>query len=125
MSSPSSFRTQEEQVFDVAVGARIRHYRLLSRLSQTAVANEAGISFQQIQKYESGDNRVSASRLAAIARALNVPISRLLGEEKEAAVLSRPFTRLELDLIENYRRVGLAGRKTLRLLVEALADGKP
>jgi transcriptional regulator with XRE-family HTH domain len=60
---------------DVAVGQRIRAFRQDSNLSQTALADQIGVTFQQVQKYESGKNRVGAGRLTQIARALNVPIT--------------------------------------------------
>jgi transcriptional regulator with XRE-family HTH domain len=59
---------------DVHVGARIRQRRLLLGLNQETLANGLGVTFQQVQKYESGANRVSASRLLAIAEILGVPI---------------------------------------------------
>src|SRR5690606_4307641 len=59
---------------DQMVGQRIRACRTMQGLSQSEVGNAVGVRFQQIQKYESGQNRVSASRLFAIAEALNVPI---------------------------------------------------
>lgn len=55
---------------DLAVGQEIRIRRKLAGLSQTNLAATLGVAFQQLQKYESGANRVSASRLYAIARAL-------------------------------------------------------
>ncbi|NHF71656.1 helix-turn-helix domain-containing protein [Paracoccus xiamenensis] len=60
---------------DVHVGTRIRHRRWLIGMTQQQLADQVGIKFQQIQKYETGANRVSASRLWDIARALDVPIS--------------------------------------------------
>src|ERR1700738_5122834 len=60
---------------DVEVGHRIRIERLARGLSQTALANQLGVTFQQVQKYEKGVNRVGAGRLARIAEVLGVPIS--------------------------------------------------
>ena len=60
---------------DVYVGRRLRARRRLLGLTQEALASSVDIRFQQIQKYESGANRVSASRLWSLANALNVPIS--------------------------------------------------
>jgi transcriptional regulator with XRE-family HTH domain len=60
---------------DVAVGQRIRTFRKEANLSQTALADQIGVTFQQLQKYENGTNRVGAGRLMLIARALNVPIT--------------------------------------------------
>ncbi|WP_254492492.1 helix-turn-helix transcriptional regulator [Bartonella sp. B1099] len=60
---------------DLLVGKRIRLRRKRLKMSQTTLGNALGISFQQIQKYENGLNRVSAGRLMQISDILNVPIS--------------------------------------------------
>jgi len=60
---------------DVHIGKRIRMLRLARNLSQTDLAKRLGITFQQIQKYEKGTNRIGASRLQHIARVLSVPVS--------------------------------------------------
>lgn len=60
---------------DVHVGKRIRHRRWLLGMTQQQLAEQVGIKFQQIQKYETGANRVSASRLWDIADKLGVPVS--------------------------------------------------
>ncbi len=60
---------------DVAIGGRIRWARLYCKMSQQLLGDELGVSFQQIQKYEQGLNRVSAGRLHQIARVLNVRVT--------------------------------------------------
>jgi transcriptional regulator with XRE-family HTH domain len=60
---------------DVAVGERIRTFRKVANLTQTELADQIGVTFQQLQKYEKGTNRVGAGRLMHIARALDVPIT--------------------------------------------------
>lgn len=60
---------------DLFVGKRLRQRRQLLGLTQQKLAEKVNIRFQQIQKYESGANRVSASRLWALAKALDVPVS--------------------------------------------------
>ena len=60
---------------DVHVGKRIRHRRWMNGTTQQQLAEAVGIKFQQIQKYETGMNRVSASRLWDIAQVLNAPVS--------------------------------------------------
>jgi transcriptional regulator with XRE-family HTH domain len=60
---------------DVHVGKRVRLRRLLLGMNQETLATALGLTFQQVQKYEHGANRVSASRLSAMAEALSVPIS--------------------------------------------------
>lgn len=62
---------------DAVVGQTIRLLRLQKRLSQTALAQKIGVSFQQVQKYENGTNRVGASRMVQIAQALHVPLESL------------------------------------------------
>jgi transcriptional regulator with XRE-family HTH domain len=60
---------------DVHVGKRIRHRRWMNGTTQQQLAENVGIKFQQIQKYETGMNRVSASRLWDISNVLDVPVS--------------------------------------------------
>ena len=67
---------KKPDIIDVGVGARIRATRLSIKMSQTALALRLGITFQQVQKYEKGSNRVGASRLKAIADVLGVPVSQ-------------------------------------------------
>ncbi len=70
---------------DIAVGARIRLLRKVRGLSQQALAEAAGVTFQQIQKYERGANRVSASMLSRIATTLQTPVSEMFGENNPAS----------------------------------------
>jgi transcriptional regulator with XRE-family HTH domain len=60
---------------DVHVGARVRLRRTMLSLSQERLGEAIGVTFQQVQKYEKGSNRIGASRLEAIARFLDVPVS--------------------------------------------------
>ena len=64
---------------DIDVGRRIRAQRLVRGMSQTDLANRIGITFQQVQKYEKGVNRIGAGRLQRISEALEVPISFFFG----------------------------------------------
>ena len=59
---------------DAYVGAKIKHYRVLMGFSQEKLAEAVNLTFQQIQKYENAKNRVAASRLYAIANALETPV---------------------------------------------------
>jgi transcriptional regulator with XRE-family HTH domain len=95
---------------DVAVGARIRLLRKVRGLSQQALAEAAGVTFQQIQKYERGANRVSASMLSRIAATLGTPVSEMFGEgaaasgmiDEVAGLLSEPGA---LELLRAYSRL--------------------
>jgi len=71
---------------DIAVGARIRLQRRMRDLSQIQLAQALGITFQQVQKYEKGTNRVSASMLVRAAAALETTVAALVGEDGQAAV---------------------------------------
>jgi len=63
---------------DRMVGKTIRHIRLKAGMSQSALGAAANVTFQQVQKYENGINRLSIARLATFAEALNVPLIALL-----------------------------------------------
>lgn len=68
---------------DIRLGQLIQISRIRMGMSQKDVAQKIGISFQQMQKYECGDNRVSASRLIQIARAFDMSLSQILGEAEK------------------------------------------
>ncbi len=73
---------------DVHVGARLRQRRTLLGMSQTTLGDALGMSFQQVQKYEKGTNRISASRLFNLARVLDVPIQYFLDDMTTAIAAS-------------------------------------
>lgn len=85
---------------DVVVGRNIRIRRLAKNMSQTALAERIGITFQQIQKYEKGTNRVGASRLMQIAEALDVPIHSFFAGARSPG---RASAEKLLDLIGHFR----------------------
>jgi transcriptional regulator with XRE-family HTH domain len=70
---------------DRIVGQNIRIFRIAKRMSQTGLGESAGVTFQQIQKYENGTNRVGSSRLVKIAAALQVPVARLFDNTMQTA----------------------------------------
>ena len=96
---------------DVHVGARVRTRRLLIGMNQETLARALDLTFQQVQKYEGGANRVSASRLSQIADILGVPISYFFNDlepdggepsQRDAEArerLQRPET---IELIRSY-----------------------
>jgi transcriptional regulator with XRE-family HTH domain len=63
---------------DKIIGARLKMCRKREHISQTALGNHLGITFQQVQKYENGTNRVSAAKLFEIARFLNISVGELM-----------------------------------------------
>ena len=80
INSPrNAFRAEDDSnqathPVDIHVGQQLRIRRVHSNLSQTELGQKVGLSYQQVQKYESGKNRISASMLYEIARRLNVPV---------------------------------------------------
>ena len=116
---------------DVHVGKRIRHRRWLVGMTQQQLAEQVGIKFQQIQKYETGANRVSASRLWDIAEALDVPVSfffeGLDEQDKDASVKSVVPTDImgdkeALDLVRSYYAIPENQRRRLFELARVLSD---
>ncbi len=115
-------------VVDVHVGKRIRQRRWLTGMTQQKLAELVGIKFQQIQKYETGANRVSASRLWDIADALGVPVSGLKDEEvAEGAPMDGLPADLMADkeameLVRSYYAIPENQRRRLFELARVLSD---
>ena len=76
---------------DIHVGARLRQRRTIVGLSQTKLSESVGLTFQQIQKYERGTNRISSSRLYEFAKVLAVPVSYFFDEMPSKALSGRPL----------------------------------
>lgn len=127
---PGNISLQIEE--EIKLGNLIRMHRMRMGLSQKDMAQLIGVSFQQVQKYESGDNRISATRLIQISKALNVSISELMGENSKSSVvdpkmnefISRIYMLKEsqreliYDLakcLTNYARLGLSPKKHQRV----------
>ena len=102
------------QAIDQAVGGRLRDGRILRGLSQSELAVAVGLSFQQIQKYECGDNRISASRLYEFAYLLQVDIDYFFaavdgGGEENTSTKARgelPMNREVLWLLRAFEAIG-------------------
>src|SRR6195952_3795626 len=101
--------TKTPDPLDVMVGAKIRIFRMHRRVSQADLAEQIGVTFQQVQKYERGINRVGASRLSRIATVLNVSIGELFESPGDKlADSTSPFRLLAepgaLRLLKSYAR---------------------
>ena len=117
---------------DVHVGQRIRQRRWLTGMTQQRLAELVGIKFQQIQKYETGANRVSASRLWDIAFALNVDVSHFFeGLEAEKPQPEKALDTIPadlsgdkeaMDLIRSYYAIPENQRRRLFELARVLSD---
>jgi transcriptional regulator with XRE-family HTH domain len=114
---------------DVHVGARLKMLRVQRGMSQTAVAESVGLTFQQIQKYENGSNRISASRLVEFASALGVPIRSFFeglaaDDAQPPALPIREPTQLDYEIVGLLSRVedGQVKRQVRALLKALTAD---
>jgi len=115
---------------DQHVGKRIRHRRWLVGMTQQQLADQVGIKFQQIQKYETGANRVSASRLWDIAKSLQVDISFFFegieGDEVQVELGVAPSDVLSdkeaLELLRSYYAIPENQRRRLFDLARVLSD---
>ncbi|MFC4671594.1 helix-turn-helix domain-containing protein [Seohaeicola nanhaiensis] len=116
---------------DVHVGKRVRHRRWLIGMTQQQLAEKVGIKFQQIQKYETGANRVSASRLWDIADALEVPVAFFfegLSEDQKSGDAGHAFPsdilgdKEALDLVRSYYAIPEHQRRRLFDLARVLSD---
>lgn len=76
--SKTNVKTKTPDPIDLLIGSKVREKRLIMGLSQDALAKCIGLTFQQIQKYERGINRISVSRLLNICNALNAPVNYFL-----------------------------------------------
>lgn len=113
---------------DVHVGKRVRHRRWMVGMTQQQLADKVGIKFQQIQKYETGMNRISASRLWDIADALGVAISFFFeGLSAEAQLANEHLGDILADkealmLVRSYYAIPEAQRRRLFDLAKVLSD---
>jgi transcriptional regulator with XRE-family HTH domain len=129
---------------DSHVGARVRQRRTMLGMNQFKLGDAVNLSFQQIQKYEQGSNRISSSRLFEFAKVLRVPVSYFFDEMPVNALAGRPMSgrrrtgfgeaatpfeqdkdpmakRETLDLVHAYYKVDQAGvRKRIFEMVKAL-----
>ena len=113
---------------DAIVGENIRMARLLAGLSQTELGDACGVTFQQIQKYEKGTNRVGGSRLMQIAEALKVPAATLLPSSQKHAVAPKHRApailqdRVGMEIVKAWDKLKRDERLALRDLVSAIAS---
>ncbi len=120
---------------DLHVGRKLRRRRRLLSMTQQDLATKVGVRFQQIQKYECGANRVTASRLFALSRALHVSVQYFFdglladdqvhraandADQMDGDVMAQKET---VDLVRAYYRLSEQPRRRLLDLAKALEDG--
>ena len=123
---------------DIHVGSRVRMRRKMLGMSQEKLGEQLGITFQQIQKYEKGTNRIGASRLQRISEILDVPVSYFFPDQASDAspgmaeeggpdyVVDFLSTAEGLELNRAFARIkDVKVRRKVIELVRAVADGQP
>jgi len=126
---------------DLHVGKRLRLRRTILGMSQEAIGNAIGVTFQQVQKYERGVNRMGSSRLFEFSKILSVPVSYFfeemdkatsggvaasgVAEDAPAFEHEKMASRETLEMMRAYYRISdLQVRKKIFELVKALAEDK-
>ncbi|MEQ8602548.1 MAG: helix-turn-helix transcriptional regulator [Marivibrio sp.] len=107
---------------DVAVGNRVRELRIRSGMTQQTLAEKVGVSFQQVQKYEKGANRMGASRLIQVASILNVPVSALFQDIDNDGAAVEPLDRDAAKVARDWRAINDdKTRQVMRDVIRALS----
>ena len=120
---------------DKYVGSRVRGRRMALGISQTKLGKALGVSFQQVQKYEKGSNRISASKLLATSHILERPVSYFFDGADEVGGREKSLVPVDLEVsmesrevhevIRNYSRISNESvRQRIRKLTSSLAGGK-
>ena len=123
LATPSRPRATD---IDRHVGDKIRQRRTHLGLTQTQLADLIGVTYQQAHKYETGINRVSASRLYQIAKALGVEVVYFFPEQNQTRSLVPPHQRMALELSRNFMAITDPRQKQLVCdLARSLAGSAP
>jgi transcriptional regulator with XRE-family HTH domain len=121
---------------DRRIGERVRVYRIKAGMAQEALGKPLGVTFQQIQKYEKGTNRIGASRLHLISEILNIPVAALFEDlpgpkRNDSDNLMNEFveflgTALGQRLVQSFMKIRDKNVRThLMRLIESISETKP
>lgn len=115
---------------DRYVGSRVRMCRLRMKMSQEKLADALGLTFQQVQKYENGTNRMGASRLATIATTLNVEVAYFFeglspspNGDRSDAMTDFMASADGIAISNAFTRLPVKQRRNVVMMIETLADG--
>jgi len=115
--APHGRGTGKPNPVDIHVGARVRLRRTLLGMSQEKLGEAIGLTFQQVQKYERGANRIGSSRLYDLSRVLDVPVSFFFDDMPAGVAASSPAQRRGMaEEPASYERDPMAKRETLELV---------
>ena len=119
MSRSASLKDRLKAI-DTHVGKRLRTARNLAGMSQEKLAELSELTFQQVQKYEKGSNRIAASGLSLFARILNVPVVWFFEGSPAAAEADDPHSRETIAMIRAFHRLPAKKRRIFYLFLKAL-----
>jgi transcriptional regulator with XRE-family HTH domain len=120
-------REQGPNPIDVYVGGRLKQARMVTGMSQEELGLGIGVSFQAVQKYEHGENRLSASRLFRAAKLLGHPVSFFFDELEVNApgIEGAALTEDEISLLQDFRRIVSEDvREQLLLVAKGIAEAR-
>lgn len=103
---------------DEIVGARIHETRLSLGVKQTGLAEQIGVSYQQLQKYEEGQNRLSVGRLWTIAAALGVSVSDLIADVDVTERHDTEYVQTSREALELFNRLPAHRRRAIMTLMK-------
>ncbi|MDD9912282.1 MAG: helix-turn-helix transcriptional regulator [Alphaproteobacteria bacterium] len=112
---------------DIHVGQRLKQQRKLQGISQENLAKQLGITFQQIQKYENGTNRISASKLYELSQILKTPIQYFFENYQKSPQFTEnktEITTIELTLIRAFQKLNPAQQQAFTNLISKLTNSK-
>ncbi len=116
---------------DIHVGSKLRVFRTQRDLSQTTLGKKVGLTFQQIQKYEKGTNRIGASRLHEFASALDVPVEAFFtglndGDRARSYVPPAAMSRLDIAIMDLLGRItDRQVKRQIKNLLSAVVEKTP
>jgi transcriptional regulator with XRE-family HTH domain len=117
-------KSEFTEKIDTLIGMKIHELRISMGLSRQQLAAKIGVTHQQLQKYEKGTNRISAGRLAAIAGALNKPVSFFFdGVHEDNETLPTQHQRMCIEVSRNFLRIkNPMHQNAINLLVRTLSE---
>jgi len=108
--------------FDKQVGHRVRSYRNAAALSQAELGEKLGVSFQQIQKYEKGVNRMSFNKAVAVSDVLHCTVADLAGQDG-AVKLSSPLDGIDFKMMEEFNQFEPTLKPAVLTILRQINDG--
>lgn len=122
----SKLKNTERHLVDVFVGDRIKHFRGLRGITQKQLGEKVGVRFQQVQKYETGMSRISASRLYLVCEAFGITIPEFFAEfyEKEGRKIRKVSMNGERGVIlpQSFLKMPRKKRQQFTEFVKSLAE---